>query len=301
MTSLQLSSIGLQINTVAIQFPVSISALKRVLDHDFRAFKTKNNTIYTWDDLGITCYSKNGILAESLTANFKPDGYNFSPTNHFNGQFEYHNHDIIEYYKTNKKECVKLFEGDDGGALVSNTISAWFDADEQGVNAIEVSTFKPYDKSEGIPEDKYTIRPLEEAIIPFEDFGFKLSVIEELMYNKGLLKPKFDIYEFAKWYKKRDINIDEEGYNQIPEVEQYFKDLPIPKRLAPALTEIYQDGGNDIYMNLAPFSGGAVDCWDIKTSEDVKHFNNLKKATLCYATDTAYDEMIASGIDAEWL
>jgi len=84
-------------------------------------------------------------------------------------------------------------------------------------------------------------------------------------------------------------------------VLQYFKDLPIPKRLAPELTEIYQDGGNDIYMNLSPFSGGAIEYWDIESSADAKQFPNLKKATLCYAKDNVYNEFTDMGITTEWL
>lgn len=82
---------------------------------------------------------------------------------------------------------------------------------------------------------------------------------------------------------------------------QYFKDLPIPKRLAKEITEIYQDGGNDIYMNLSPLSGGEEDDWDIESVIDAKQFPNLKKATLCYAKDSVYNEFRAMGIDAESL
>ena len=180
-------------------------------------------------------------------------------------------------------------------------MSAWFDMDEDTVNAIEISTYESYDRSAGIPEDKYTIKPIDEEQITFVDFGFKLSIIEELMYSKGVLKPQFDIYEFSKWYKGRNIDIDEEGYEPIAEIVQYFKDLPIPKRLATEITEIYQDGGNDIYMNLSPFSGGGEDDWDIECADDAKQFPNLKKATLCYAKDHVYDEFTKMGIDAESL
>ncbi|AEH01956.1 hypothetical protein [Lacinutrix sp. 5H-3-7-4] len=301
MTTLHLSAKGFQINTEIISFPVSIEVLKNSLNANFRVSKTKHNTIYTWDDLGIMGYAKQGDIIESLVISYQRESYNFSPKNIFSGIFHFNNQDIITYYKSHDFKHVKLFKGDNNGALVMAEVSAWFDVDDSIIRAIEVGQYIPYDKRKGIPEDKYTIEPLDEEIIEFKDFGFKLSVIEELMYVKELLLPKFDLYEFANWYKARDIDIDEEGYNPITEVEQYFKNLPIPKKFASALTEIYQDGGNDIYMNLSPFSGGAVEFWDIQTSEDAKHFPNLKKATLCYATDTAYNEMRALGIDAQWL
>ncbi|MEH6704750.1 MAG: hypothetical protein V7691_08130 [Galbibacter orientalis] len=301
MITLHLSSKGFQINSRMVEFPVSLDVLKDHLTKNYRTLKKKNNTIFTWDDLGILAYSKSGELIESIIIELQLETYDFSPKKAFSGIFHYNNQEIISYYKSHKNQHIKLFKNDDSGALVSNGISAWFDMNEDTVSAIEISAYKPYVRWEGIPEDKYKIKRLDEEVITFEDFGFKLSVIEELMYTKELLKPQFDIHEFAKWYRGREIDIDEEGYGPIAEVEQYFKDLPIPKRLAEEVTEIYQDGGNEIYMNLAPFSGGAVEYWDIEHSTDAKQFPNLKKATLCYAKDTIYDEFIEMGIDTEWL
>ncbi|WP_434036228.1 DUF6892 domain-containing protein [Formosa sp. 4Alg 33] len=301
MIALHLSSKGFQINTVAIEFPVSIDVLKECLGDDLNIFKRKSNTIFTWSALGIMAYSKDGNIAESITIAIKLDSYEFSPKQPFSGIFHFNNQDILSYYASHKNQHVKLFKGDDSGALVASGISAWFSKEDDSIDAIQVHTYIPYERGAGLPEDKYTMKPLDEDVLVFEDFGFKLSVIEELMYTKGLMKPVFDLYEFADWHKGREIDIDEEGYEPIAEVTQYFKDLPIPKRMASEITDFYQDGGNDIYMNLCPFSGGAVDYWDIETCVDAKQFPNLKKVTLCYATESAYEEFIALGIDAEWL
>lgn len=301
MTTIHLSSKGFKINSETITFPVPLTQLKACLNENYRTVKGKSNTVLTWDDLGVLAYSKNGELIESLTLELEPEAYDFSPKKKFSGLFYFNNKDITSYYKAHKEERIALFDGDDGGALVQSNISAWFDVDEDTINAIEISTYESYIRWEGIPEDKYTIKPLDEEEIIFTDFGFKLSIIEELMYMKGLIKPQFDIHEFAKWYRVRDIDLEEEGYAPIFEVEQYFKDLPIPKRLASEITDFYQDGGNDIYMNLCPFSGGAVEYWDIESAADAKHFPHLKKVTLCYATDAVYDEFEQLGIETEWL
>jgi len=301
MTTIHLSSTEFLINSISITFPVSVTKLISSLDNDFRTFKAKNNTIFTWDDLGILGYSENGEFIDSLTLEFEPDAYDFSPKQKFSGTFYFNDEEITSYYKDHKSERVELFEGDDCGALVQHNISAWFDVNDTIISAIEISNYEPYQRSAGIAEDKYTIKQLAEEQITFTDLGFKLSIIEELMYVKELLQPKFDIYEFAKWYKDRKIDIDEEGYEPIAEVVQYFKDLPIPKKLASAITEIDQDGGNDIYMNLAPFSGGSESDWDIELSTDAKQFPNLKKVTLCYAKEHVYNEFVAMGINTEWL
>lgn len=301
MIALFLSSKGFQINSETITFPLPLTQLKACLNENYRIIERKNTTVFIWDDLGIMAYSKNEDVVESITVALELEEYESSPKQTFSGIFHYNNQDIISYYKSHKKQCVQLFNGDDGGALVQNNISAWFSVRRDQINAIEIGTYKPYIRWEGIPEDKYSIKPLDEEVLTFTDFGFKLSIIEELMYMKGLIKPQFDIYEFAKWYRGRAIDIDEEGYEPIAEVTQYFKDLPIPKRLASEITDFYQDGGNDIYMNLCPFSGGAVEYWDIESAADAKHFPNLKKVTLCYATDAAYNEFEQLGIEAEWL
>ncbi|MCF8715692.1 hypothetical protein JM658_12725 [Joostella atrarenae] len=298
---LQLTSNDFQINSVSVEFPIGINQLKDILKSTCIRHKAKYNTIFTWDELGVIAHSKNGELVESIAIELTSETFKFSPKETFTGIFYFNNREITNYYETYKEEHVKLFEGDDSGALVLNNISAWFYVGENAIDAIEISEYKPYNRSDGIPKDLYTIKELNEEIIPFVDFGFKVAIIQVLMYEKGLLQPKFDLYEFVKWYPHREIDIEEEGYDQIAEVTQYFKDLQIPKRFASEVTEIYQDGGNDIYINLIRFSGGWEDEWDIISSDDMVHFPNLKKATLCYAKDAIYDEFIEMGIDTEWL
>lgn len=64
---------------------------------------------------------------------------------------------------------------------------------------------------------KYVIKKLDEPILEFANINFKLAVVQELMYEKKLLEPVFDIYEFAEEYTRREIDIDEEGYEPIKE------------------------------------------------------------------------------------
>ncbi len=169
---------------------------------------------------------------------------------------------------------------------------------------IGITYNKIYDKRivrKEVPKDKYVIKPLAEEQIEFEDFGFKLAVIQELMYHQELLKPMFKLSEFVDLYDKRKIDLEEEGYYPILEVTNYFKELPIPKRLASAVTEIYQDGGNKIYLNLLRFGEGWEEYWDIESVGDARQFPKLKKATLCYAKKNIVDELNAMGIDAAWI
>ncbi len=158
-----------------------------------------------------------------------------------------------------------------------------------------------YNKYYNLPEDKYTIRPLNEPTLSFTDLNFKLCILQILMYEKELLHPKFDIYEFIKTYKKRKIDTEEERFEVIPEVMEYFKNLPIPQKYANEITEIYQDGGNEIYLNTCLECEGYEDYWNIASVEDAKQFPYLKKATLCYASQEMIDKFNAMGIEAKWI
>lgn len=98
------------------------------------------------------------------------------------------------------------------------------------------------------------------------------------MYVQEVLKPKFDVYDFCENYTKRDIDPEEYYFEIIPEVKKWFQDLPIAASLAPLVTELYFDGGNEIYAQLIPFWDGESDDFDIEslTEEDIGQFPNLK-------------------------
>lgn len=126
--------------------------------------------------------------------------------------------------------------------------------------------------------NKWKVSLPEEKCLQFKSFNFKLAVVQELMYVQEVLKPKFDVYDFCENYTKRDIDPEEYYFEIIPEVKKWFQDLPIPASLAPLVTELYFDGGNEIYAQLIPFWDGEDDVFDIEslTEEDILQFPNLK-------------------------
>ena len=121
--------------------------------------------------------------------------------------------------------------------------------------------------------------------ILFKDLHFKYLVIEELMYNQKNLKPRFDINRFAKEYYKREIDIEDEGYDIIPEVKKYFKNLDIPAKLLAKVTTLYQDsglsGGSEFIHQLYPFwdpgAGDEVFKISTKAIDDIALLPNLQK------------------------
>ena len=138
--------------------------------------------------------------------------------------------------------------------------------------------------------------------VKFKDFNFKLAVIQRLMYEQNVLAPRFDVYEFVKGYTARHIDIEQEGYDIIPEVRRYFEQLEIPAKALPLIQEINQDGGDEIYMQIYPFWDGEDDVFNIQSAEDAASLPNLKSVTLFYDDDERILEAFKQrGIAAQWL
>ncbi|MGS2760930.1 DUF6892 domain-containing protein [Sinomicrobium sp. M5D2P9] len=275
------------INGVQVVFPTSSTVLYKALGKPSRKGRTEvtKTTIDCWDNQGVYAnYANSSHILSLLLITNKHDGIKMQPKHFFNGEILVEGKPFAQF----DKRTVAL-----GPHKIGQLIK---DGNTLGYSIGWNSNYK-----KEIPADKYSIPSLEEEIIEFKDFGFKVAIIHELMYRKKLLQPQFDVYEFVEWYDKRTIDIEEECLEPIPEVTQYFKDLPIPKRLAREVTEIYQDGGNQIYLQLLIDGGGWEDYWDIESTEDAKYFPNLKKATLCYAKEHIIEEFKGKGINAKWL
>jgi len=280
----------LSINDHIVNLPIDWQELKKYFGEPT---EIKKNGIY-WKEIGISTNPNGNGKTNHVTLHTDYDPMWARPKSeqkpYFNGTI------IADGIKINKKRFDEV--------KMRKYELTYFAHNKANPCLITIKYNEIFDKDFVKPKlikDKYEIKKLNEEQIEFRDFGFKLSVVQELMYNKELLEPKFDLFEFVEWFDKRKIDIEKEGYEPIPEVTQYFKDLPIPKKFASELTEIYQDGGNDIYMQLLRFGEGYENYWDIENIEDVKQFPNLKKAILCYAKDTIVDQMNNFGIKAEWI
>ena len=125
----------------------------------------------------------------------------------------------------------------------------------------------------------YDLKKPDEPVLHFDSYQFKLMVMEELMYNRGILSPKFDIYDYAEMNPKREIDVDSEGYEVIPEAKKWFKDYPILEKLASEITELTWDGGLEVFHQIYPFWDGEDGFFDVKklSADEVKQFVNLRK------------------------
>jgi hypothetical protein len=136
-------------------------------------------------------------------------------------------------------------------------------------------------KAPRVSTGKYRQKKPDGEPLYFKNFNFKLAIVQSLMYDREFITPKLDAWDFAADFAEREIDVDSEGYEPIPEIRKYFRDLQIDSRLAAEVTELVLDGGNDIYTQICPFWDGEDDMYDIKAIEEAElvQFPNLKRIT----------------------
>lgn len=123
-------------------------------------------------------------------------------------------------------------------------------------------------------------------MVEFEDFTIKLLVIDQLMYAGVIVPP----YKYGQdWLREaRGLNGDEvDGLlfggelfcKRIPEADQWARDLELTKEQVESVEVLLFDGGNEIFMLLAPSWDGEDDLFDPATWRDVTmaRFPNLKE------------------------
>jgi len=300
--SINISATGITMNGQLFELPFSLSELKKILGEPERIFEgtldndkdfSKNDRLI-WDSLGISVLVKeHAIIEEFCIQIFEKGNYSHSPQRPIKGLVTIHAKKLDESIKiTSEDYLFKEMKLNDILIFISLTK----DESNKQIESISIGKAAPKVK---IESDKYGFKAIDGEKIEFVDFNFKLAIIEELMYSKELLKPKFDVFEFAKIYDKREIDTDEEGYEPIPEVVAYFEKLEIDRKFAEQITEIYMDGGNEIYMNIIPYWDGEDNGFDIQSYEDIKHFPNLKKMTLFCTDEKVFEELKAKGIHAK--
>ena len=138
------------------------------------------------------------------------------------------------------------------------------------------------------------------TVLHFDNLNFKLAIIQVLMYDLYLLKPEFNIYDFADQYKGEKIDTD--SCTIIEPAMNFFKEMEIPKKFAPHVEMLYMDGGNELYMNIIPQWDGEDESFDLNeiTLAELQQFPNLKKAVLMSSNfDKVKEVFDAANIEAE--
>lgn len=219
MTKLELSKTGFQINNINIEFPIDISVLKQALG-DCRQIKKQYNHIFTWDDRGIVAFSKEGKEAESLVVEFEIREYDFCAKSIFAGEFIFDGQEIIQYYKNNKNELVKLFKGDRSGALVRNGISVWFDKEDDKITSLSISAYEEKEKkiSANLDPEFKIFEPLWNEwileinkIVPTDNDYYNLTegISEEDIENHSTLEDGITVPPaLLNFYKVQNVEYD---------------------------------------------------------------------------------------------
>ncbi|MCG8573403.1 MAG: hypothetical protein MI810_00845 [Flavobacteriales bacterium] len=288
---------ALIIDGTQLNLPLTLSNLTtHFKQYDSKSEKDERTT-YIWDKLGISALVENETeLMVDFRINMKPNDLNYIPAkNCFEGTLTIDGKDYLNYFKITEKDY--LFKDLDFGSF---TGAACISKEVTEIVAVMIQP-KP-SKEESDNCDKYQIQPIDNAVTEFADFNFKLAVIDHLMYDLELLQPQFDVHEFIDCYKERKINLDDHYYEVVPEVREYFEKLPIPTEYLEKVEEIFQDGGNEIYMQIVGFWDGEDDLFNITNTADLSLLPNLKKITLFYDDEEKMaDEFVQKGIEAEYL
>ena len=278
------------INGTSLAFPLSLKDIEAVLGKPDQVVKKENKFIKY-------IYDKAGIVFE----------HSFSIKNHLKKSKTYIDEEhlistVFLYYgdvvksMTEEKELPKQ---PCQAVVLSDGKSPYFFSDRQRVGDFNLILWTPYGTNfNGIAEtitdtlsisyflevkherESYKLKETDEEVLRFDNINFKLAIIQVLMYDLEVLKPVFNIFDFAE--EVSELNIDTESMEIIQPALDYMINLPIPKKYAEQVQEIDMDGGNEIYMNLIPQWDGEDDSFDLNevSLKELQQFPNLKQATI---------------------
>lgn len=278
------------INGTSLAFPLSLKDIEAVLGKPDQVVKKENKFIKY-------IYDKAGIVFE----------HSFSIKNHLKKSKTYIDEEhlistVFLYYG----DVVKSMTGEKElpkqpcqAVVLSDGKTPYFFSDRQRVGDFNLILWTPYGTNFNgttvtitdtlsisyFPEIKreqesYKLKETDEELLCFDNINFKLAIIQVLMYDLEVLKPVFNIFDFAE--EASELNIDTESMEIIQPALDYMINLPIPKKYAEQVQEIYMDGGNEIYLNLIPQWDGEDDGFDLieVSLKELQQFPNLKQATI---------------------
>ena len=278
------------INGTSLAFPLSLKDIETVLGKPDQVVKRDNKFIkYIYDNIGIVfqhSFSIKNHLKKSKT---------YIDEEHLISTVFLYYGDIVKSM-TGEKELPKQ---PCQAVVLSDGKSPYFFSDRHRVGDFNLILWTTYGTNfNGIPEtitdtlsisyfpeikherESYKLKETDEELLHFDNINFKLTIIQVLMYDLEVLKPVFNIFDFAE--ESSELNIDTESMEIIQPTLEYMMNLPIPKKYAEQVQEIYMDGGNEIYLNLIPQWDGEDDGFDLNevSLKELQQFPNLKQATI---------------------
>ncbi|WP_027625635.1 DUF6892 domain-containing protein [Clostridium lundense] len=127
----------------------------------------------------------------------------------------------------------------------------------------------------------------------FEDFGFKLVVINSLLDKETSFTDALE-----KMNEKYVDTYDTDGFECIPEMVEFFEDLKLTKEDLLLITELCFDGGEDIYFMIMPNWDGESEEFNVKSVGGFENLLNLKKVEyIAMCSEELMDEFKEKGIE----
>jgi hypothetical protein len=110
---------------------------------------------------------------------------------------------------------------------------------------------------------------------PFADVNLKLFVLSQLMYDGHLdIGDPQDLYNYVLG---RTFDLEEEGYEPVPEALEYLACYPLTSDLLAKITDIEFDGSAEIISFVEYFWGGESEDYDVRSFQGIEALPNLQR------------------------
>lgn len=129
----------------------------------------------------------------------------------------------------------------------------------------------------------------------FEDFGFKLVVINSLLGKETSFAKELEAMQ-----EKYVDEYDGDGYEYIPEMVEYFENLKLTEEDLAMVEQLVFDGGEDIYFLLMTDWDGESDEFDVQSVKGFELLPNLKSVEyIAMCDEELMEEFEKAGIEVE--
>ena len=129
----------------------------------------------------------------------------------------------------------------------------------------------------------------------FPDHNFMLVVLDQLL-EVGSFAP--DLERLKRTPELQALFSGESNYGEtIPQADEFFRNVQLTHEDLAQVTEIWFDGGNDIYHLIRPFWSGTDDDFDVKSVDGFERLTNLRIVHHhAMISDAEVDRFRAAGI-----
>jgi hypothetical protein len=141
---------------------------------------------------------------------------------------------------------------------------------KKGRNSIDETSIANVEHSEIPMNEKSPDKVV--PVGPFEDFNFKLIVIESLLKQSPYFENELESIKKA-YIEPFEYYVDA---GPIKEVVSFFRDLQLPQYELDKITELCFDGGNEVYHLIQPDWDGEDCLFDVNSVNGFEHLRNLR-------------------------